>query len=154
MGDASFVTIQEEWINAPDKFIDPPLGGLDGLGSGNFLSFAIANQWLSSLVYVCHEEEPDDLPYSVFKNADIGSGWIELKRLHKGALEGFNGPSFLNKQRCDSAVTIPFSRFPLNSFRVERPFDFAFVARSPSYTPIELDSLEYLVTKKLCPVRK
>lgn len=149
MGDASYTFIQEEWIHATDKLVEPPTGGLTGLGSGNYLAFALANGWISSLIYVCHEDEPEDLPDPVFKNWDAATEQIELRYLTKGCFSGIYDPNGWSRIPYDRSIVVPFSRTPLPNYVASSPFDFVFVARSPAYTPIELDFVEQLVEQRL-----
>lgn len=149
MGDATHVSIQEEWIHTENKFTDPPVGGYTGLGSGNYLTFAISNSWISRLDYVCHEEEPDDLPASIFKDWDTSTSQIELRYLEKGAFDDVHDSSGYSRINYERSIVIPFSRTPLPEYTAPLPFDFAFVARSPSYTPVELDFANDLVLECL-----
>lgn len=84
MGDSSYVYLQEEWIYESDKMKIPDQGGWHGLGSGNYLAFAIVNGWISSVTYVSHEDEPDDVNRMLFKDWNVGSGFIQMKKVHRG----------------------------------------------------------------------
>lgn len=149
MGDSSYVYIQEEWILENDKFKDPKLGGWSGLGSGNYLAFAIANGWVSSLTYVSHEDEPDDLNRMFFKDWNAASGFVEIKQVVKGDFYEASISMRDEKIRYKPVVTIPFRRVSLSQYSTNLAFDYAFVAKSPAYTPVELDFVNTLIEKRI-----
>ena len=149
MGDSSFIYLQEEWIYEADKMKAPKEGGWSGLGCGNFLAFAIVNGWVSSLTYVCHEEAPDDVNRMFFKDWNKESGFIQTKRVQKGDFEKASYSLSEDSIRYEPDLTIPFRRLPLGEYMAETAFDFAFVVRSPSYTPVELDFVNDIIEKRI-----
>jgi hypothetical protein len=149
MGDSSYIYIQEEWILEDDKFKDPKIGGWTGLGSGNYLAFAIANGWISSLTYVSHEDNPDDVNHMFFKDWKVESGIIEIKKVEKGDFHTACMRMRNDEIRYDVILSIPFSRVPLAEYHANERFDYAFAAKSPAYTPIELDFVNSMIEERI-----
>lgn len=88
MGDASCGYIMGELVHHDWALrTTPRRGGHDGLLAGNFLSFAIACRWISSITYVYHPCRfrenlgKHDIPDDLFKASDWECGTIQLRQL-------------------------------------------------------------------------
>lgn len=58
LGDAGYIYLLTELLALPVAERSNPLRGPDGMGEGNYLAFALANRWISELVYVTPAEPP------------------------------------------------------------------------------------------------
>jgi hypothetical protein len=149
--------IETELLALPIAHRYAPRFGPDGLDSGSYLLGAIANHWISRLVYVyptkhrlkrskcaggllamdspkLSEYQPPvpDLVAWVFQNNDWRTGNIQLKH---------RGPD-------DARETDRIHAEPIVPFRLTEEIEFGFsgfthmvVSRSPQYTPLSADDL-------------
>lgn len=151
MGDTSCNFIMGELMHKPLAHrCNPPRNGSGGLLEGNFLSFAIANNWLSSIEYVHHPDLFEnngglhDIPNCMFENYDPRSGVIQLKKLPRNeCLTGSKRMTSMTPIELGRPVPISFAC--RDTYSANRAFDFAFAARSPNYTPSKADELAPVV---------
>ena len=100
--------------------------------SGNYLTFAIAWGWVSSLVWIPLCKQVKDPPKW---DADARSVLIQLKKR-----EGESSP-IRDLSRIDRERSIPFKILPWQKFRTSETFDYIALSRSPNFTPPESDRL-------------
>lgn len=140
LGDAAYVYVMTELLRLPvEERTNPRRGGLDGLGDGNWLLFAIACRWLSDLMYihVGEEERPGDLMEPIMEGFDLDAEHIELAAVPKGALPYLNvHPPIIHLE-----PKVPFRRVPWQKYKADAPFDFICLTRSPEFTPAEADPI-------------
>ena len=126
---------------AKDVHLRPDLAVASGmLGPGNYLAFALACRWLSSLIYVRNPKTGDDLMSVHFKDCDPSTGVLELKRWTD---DEFDGHMF-RRRKCPHGVPepqVPF-QLPLSSeYKADAAFSFIVLSQSPGFTPPAADRL-------------
>jgi hypothetical protein len=146
MGDASSGYIMQELLRRdPNERDEPKRDGHNGLLEGNFVSFAIACRWISSIVYVHHPQlfaqncRLHDIPNCLFRNNDPRCGVLQLKQLPSDGNHSFRRLTELDPIAIEPEV--PIRIVERDSFSTTDPFSFVFVAKSPKYTPITSDAI-------------
>jgi len=140
IGDAGFMEIMTELLHLPPGERPHRVTQLE---EGNFLAYAIACRWISSVEYVTHPKwSGRDLHFYHFRNWDDHTRVIEMKAMVKGpftaALDSYRDYR-LTPLALEPAV--PFRTTPGVTYRNTEPFDLAFVCQSPGYAPVEADGL-------------
>ena len=111
------------------------------INAGNYLCYALAFRWLSSLIYVKHPKCGDDLLRLVFKDRDPKSGCIQLPLIDPQSMD----ETLWVKQGKGKAIgyepEVPFREMLGSEFWADGPFDFMVLCHSPGFTPRESDSL-------------
>jgi len=131
LGDYSYKYIMEELLHkSVEKRTDP-----ENMSEGNYLAFSIANRWISELTYVTHPKGGDDLLNFHFKDYDVKSGIIQLKKTEKIENE------IKTIKILDLEPEIPFKMVSGKDFLEKGNFDFAVFSISPKYTPKTIDRL-------------
>lgn len=102
------------------------------INSGNYLTFAIAYGWISSLIWI-----PLTAPFKDLPEWDADARSILLQR-KKRKLEGYPTQGLPKKAR---EYIIPFKIIPWQRFRTSETFDYITLSRSPNFTPPESDRL-------------
>ncbi|MFX0076669.1 MAG: UPF0489 family protein [Candidatus Hermodarchaeota archaeon] len=112
---------------------------LFGLNEANYLAFALACRWIKKLTFVLHPEWEDDLIGVYFKNFDIKSGFIQLKKYSKEELleRGFDAEPLPD----NSEPQVPVEFIPLLDFKNDYPITYLTCSRSKDYTPKSADHL-------------
>jgi hypothetical protein len=93
LGDPSWTYLLSDILALPVSHRSDPKRGWEGLNSGSYLAFAIANRWLSSLQYVfpAHAANIDGYPTDVhtvfFRDEDWVHGPIELPHYSQAQLD-------------------------------------------------------------------
>lgn len=152
MGDSGSIYLLTELLcQRPDARDDPKVGD-DGLGDGNYLAFAIANRWVSQVIYVLggryedfdddidHERQPGDLLPSLFESFDPWTRTIRLPTLEARHLRD----NLLSIDRLTPLALEPPVRFDWmrwQRFQATEPFDVICLARSPSVPPNAADAI-------------
>jgi hypothetical protein len=144
LGDSGHVYLMTDLLHRKPEERRDPSEGVGGLEDGNYLAFAIACRWISSLLYVHNDEGGHDLmPYHL---ADFEP---EASQLQLKAMEG-SVIAELHELLIDREAPIPVERLePAIPFRHENwrgfnavePFDWICLARSPTYTPSGADAI-------------
>ncbi|AVB76949.1 hypothetical protein MMJJ_15780 [Methanococcus maripaludis] len=131
LGDFSYKYIMEELLHKPvEKRNDPEM-----MYEGNYLAFAIANRWISNLTYVTHPKGGNDLLNFHFKNYDVKSEIIQLKKTEKIENE------IKNVKILDLEPEIPLKLISGKDYLEEGTFDYVVFSISPKYTPKTIDRL-------------
>lgn len=146
MGDGSSGYIMAELLhrNLHDR-TDPKRDGYDGLVEGNFISFALACQWISSIDYVHHPQLFEqncglhDIPNCLFRDNDPNCGVIQLKKLPSESHPSHRRLTEFRPLALETEVPIQF--IDRDSFHANDSFSFIFAANSPKYTPATSDSI-------------
>jgi len=97
---------------------------------GNYLTFAIANGWISSLLWI-HLRPRQKRPPQW--DADARSGLLHFEKKTGSNAGGPDPPQY------KSAVS--FKSMPWHKFRADTPFDYIAFSKSPEFTPPESDRL-------------
>lgn len=129
-------------------------GMRNNLDSGNFLAFAAACRLIERLNFITHPGKGKDIPSFIFKNFDINSNLIQLKKFSRDQINEFvDHPDHLPKLKpLGSEPEIPFRMIPYNEFQSSGDYDFVFLAQSPAFTPVEADRLIPVITKYIHPI--
>jgi hypothetical protein len=146
MGDGSSAYIMGELLHQDPVDRDKPRrGGCDGLLEGNFVSFAVACRWISSIEYVYHPQLLDrncgchDIPDSLFRDCDPACGVLQLKRLPPECRQGVRRLREFEPIALEPEV--PIWMVERDAFRAAESFSFIFLAQSPRYTPATADHI-------------
>ncbi len=132
--------VQERYY--PDEDIDP----LYSLGSGNYLLYMIACEWIWKLRYIHLDRNRDDLHDHYFKNFNTKSGKLKLRTYCPHQVpENFDfilSRNFvLQTNPCKFGKDIPFKTVYHEDFVSDRKYDYIFLSHSPTHTPVESDDL-------------
>lgn len=141
LGDATYFFLLTELLFLPvEDRVDPAAGEVN---DGNWLAFAVACRWLSDLTYVRNgadgERRPGDLFPYYMENFDLDASNLELNAMTREQLE-----RRLHDQEYTIASVepkVPLRHMSWGEFTASEPFDVICLARSPDYTPAELDPL-------------
>lgn len=155
VGDSSYRYISSEILALPIENRPYPqkINGYEGLSSGNFLSFLIANRWVKNLTYINRKEWRDDIPWFIFRGFDINSNMIELKQFSNNQIDymlyGPDNMIEIAKQSLPLSIEpeVPFKFIDFKNFQVNDKdfFDLIFLTQSPNYTPSTADNLINLI---------
>jgi hypothetical protein len=145
-GDASHLYISSELLHLPvEDRCYPIIGGMQGLGAGNYLSFAIACRWLSSLNYITRPKWNKDIAWFHFRSFDISTNIIEMKKYTLEQLEEFKIfclPEHMIKfNPVEIEPEVPFLFIDSSTFESDGNYDFVFLTQSPGFTPESSDEL-------------
>ncbi|MCB9555208.1 MAG: UPF0489 family protein [Deltaproteobacteria bacterium] len=153
MGDAAYIFLITDLLHRPlgeraDNFPDD-----DGLTSGNWLAFAIANQWVSQLLFPQRDDEADD--FFPFYWDPKQPEELRMRAATKNQVDDvISGRSSIDDFRVNVPATEPpvsMHRPPLSELH-EGPADFMFVCRSPNYSPAAADPLFDRVCERIQPL--
>jgi hypothetical protein len=143
LGLAGWAYLSTKLLARPLQQRSRPRFARDYLNSGNYLTFAIANRWISSLTYVfptgpssaaglAGRSCPDDLPKVHFWKDDWKAGRIQLKRYHREDILAVATGS--TRTPLDVEPCVPFNCVAASKFSFSG-FTHFVVAQSPGYTP-------------------
>ncbi|MBX4898691.1 hypothetical protein [Rhizobium bangladeshense] len=141
-GDLSWMDIGERILGVPAGERTSDFARCRGtrVSPANYLSFALACRWISSLTYVHHPLSDDDLMPFFFKDFDTESGVIEMRHIPSGIRQA-RSKHELRELPHELEPKITFRREQVDRFRADAPFDHVILCQSPGYTPIEADVL-------------
>lgn len=153
-GDASWHYILTQFLNLPVHERSDPERGVHRLNEGTYLTFAIANRWISSLSYVYptfpdqnsggerdefDDGYPPDLNRLLFRNQEFDPGFIELLHLSKSDADNMMfGQRVTHPISIEPAVPIRF--IPGNKFQGS-DYSHLILAHSAEYCPPAADEL-------------
>jgi hypothetical protein len=134
--------LRHEVLSQPIEARRYPKEGDEALYDGNYLAFAVANRWISSIEYViggrseweCFDDEP---PYEwqpgdlTFEDFEGSSPFSRVIRLSPAG----STPS------AEPEPPVAFDWYRYQQFQAREPYDFIFLARSRPYTPESADEL-------------
>lgn len=138
-GDTGYMYLMPEFLHI-EPSDRPRLVDRSKVKFGNYLAYAIACRWISTLTYVRHPNASDDLPSYYFKDHDTNSGIIKLKKLAKGVFD-HGIPNIKNLPVLAFEPEVPFSEVDGDTFTNNKPFDYMLLSKSPGFTPLESDCL-------------
>lgn len=140
-GDLSWRFIMTEYLYLEDgEKLYPErldISSFEKISYGNYLAYAIACKWINKLTYVIHPRWGQDLPSILFKNRDVNSGTIQLKKFKRGEkidicfLDRYIPISYENE--------VEFIGKLRDDYKNEQVFDFLVLSISPGYTVKEAD---------------
>ena len=160
-GDASWSYVLETVLSLPPGERSNPERGYNRLNEGSYLTFAIANRWISRLIFVAPVSRwakfsrkppgtvrglPSDLNVFLFKNSSLRSGAIQLRQINRDlCVKLMSGEPFtpLSIER-----EVPFSSVPAPEFSVSGITKIV-LAHSEEYCPPKSDVLIDVVREYL-----
>ena len=140
-GDSSWRYIMTEYLYLEDgEKLYPErldISSFEKISYGNYLAYAIACKWIKKLTYVIHPRWEQDLPSILFKNKDVNSGAIQLKKFKRGEKIDI---CFLDRYIPISYEDeVEFIDKLRDDYKNEQVFDFLVLSISPGYTVKEAD---------------
>lgn len=146
-GDGGFIYIMTNLLHKPVEERRNPITGFLGLNSANFLAFAIANRWISSLPYITPINGINDVIFWHMKDLNINSDFIQLKKCNPDDFDP-SPRSIENIGLISSEPEVPFKKVTWENYQedVVNDFDFIIFCQSPTFTPVESDNLIPLIT--------
>lgn len=154
LGDASYKHISGKILHMPltERHKIKLFNGYLGLSSGNYLAFAIACQWISELKYINNKDWFNDLPQFHFRDFDINTNIIELKKYHDKDIQKMIDHGDLYQQALtikplEIEPAVPFQRIDYENFKNEETYDYILLTQSPGFTPKTADALIEVITE-------
>jgi hypothetical protein len=139
MGDLLFRPVEDRCF---------PAEGNGGVTDASWLAFAIACRWVSDLVYVMWENDPDwdyDLHPYLMEDFALKASAIQLKAVapdeYDKVVLGYGWGERRNPTVTNLEPPVPFRRIPWRDFHADAPFDVICLACSPDYTPPEANEI-------------
>jgi hypothetical protein len=145
LGDGGYMYLMTELLFEPvDRRLFPKMGHA-GLNDSNWLAFAVACRWISSLTYVFNLEEgpPNDIMPWVMEGFTSRADNIELAAMEEDELWKIDSPTPPTVDQFEPKV--PFRWSPWSRFRAAERYDVVCLTRSPAFTPPELDPMFDLI---------
>lgn len=130
-GNSFYLQLLNEVMHSPCEHRNLPMSKLD---EGNYLLFALANQWISELKYIHHPLCNNDIPLCLYKDFIEPNDYIQLVACNNldanDSISGF--------QNCTHKITnrdleIPFQIVSHETYKNSESIDFINIARSPGY---------------------
>jgi hypothetical protein len=127
------------------------VGEDEAMTDGNYLAFAAACRWLAGITYVHPQDHGADVHPYIMEGFDPRTCTIRMPRLRRDELtdRGFfipPGSLMLPPERLEPPV--PLHSISAREYRADAPFDFVFLARSPTYTPSEADPIHEAIRER------
>lgn len=139
-GDASYVYIMSELLHMPvDKRMYPKE---DKVGAGNYLAFALACQWISSVTFVTPHKRINDLCAPHCENFAIESDYFQLRKYTAEQVKELLWRMFENPpEPLDVEPSVPYRIVSSEDFHSNGNYSFISLTQSPSFTPQNSDEL-------------
>lgn len=139
MNDLSQVFIMSELLyKPPAERMD---FDYDELKPGNYLAFVVACRWISKIIFVKHPLWRSDLPWLHFKDYDINSGYLQLKKCLPEEINDL-GKKLEEMTILEFEPEVPFEMISESEYKNDdEPFSFIILSQSPGYTPETADQL-------------
>ncbi len=123
------------------------VSGSGFLNSGNFMTFAIACQWIENLSLIYTElKMQNDIPPLILKDFDTSSRAIQLTPFSQSQISSaFQSNKPLDKLKSIPAITrepeVPLLALGYKNFNPSGKYDYVLLTQSPHYTPEASDDL-------------
>jgi hypothetical protein len=147
LGDAGYIPLVTNLLYRDPADRDGGTERPEGLGDGNFLAFAIANRWISTLDYVHNDGGGGDLLTLHMRDCDNDADSVELKAMSREEMD-----RWLYRRaepRWDRVEPrVPFRQLRWDQFAADEPYDAVCLCRSPGFTPASSDELFDLIRKQ------
>ena len=148
-GDSSWMNLCTDLLHQPVATRTNPMRGNNGLNLGSYIPYAVACRWIQSIEFVTHPSwRWNDLPALLFKNYDVHSGFLQLKQFARNSVDDVSKiMRFFDAMEKRTLVPVgiepdvPFTAAAYKTWKASSPFDYAFLAQSPNYTPASADKL-------------
>lgn len=136
---ARTVALCERWAAIPNK-LGENLGGR--VNSANYLGFALMNGWVRALLNIRRPDSPSDVPLFLYKDFDPSTWRFTMKRFAVGEVARTCEAHFAGATY-DVLHEVRYAESTVTEFKsIGRKPDFVFFARSPAFTPVEIDAFE------------
>ncbi|MFW9782022.1 MAG: UPF0489 family protein [Candidatus Heimdallarchaeota archaeon] len=139
VADWGWVYITSELLHKPiEERIYPNESILTGINEANYIAFALACRWIKKLRFIIHPDWENDLIEVHFKNFDIESGFLQLKKYDRNELleKGFEIENSLELE-----PEVPVEFIPIHEYKNTYPFNILTLSKSKNYTPKASDKL-------------
>lgn len=114
--------------------------GAHHLTSGNYLLYALAYRWISSLILIRHPEDEDDECPNVIQHCD---GAIRLEPVQsEDPLDPINAEYRHAESTVPDEPIVPLVNTK-DTKLIPQPFDYVFLSLSPGFAPVESRVLAY-----------
>lgn len=156
LGDPSWTYLLTDLLALPLGQRDTPKRGWEGLNSGSYLAFALANRWIRSLTYVyvsdapMHEGFPSDIHTIFFREENWKHGPIELPHYSKEQIDRILTVLSQNPEPLSREPAVPNTYIAGTQFE-RRGFTHMILAQSPGYTPASADALIPIIQQYFLP---
>ena len=140
VADWGWIYLTSELLHKPlEERMNPDKSLLFGINEANYLAFALACRWIKRLTFVIHPKWENDLIKVYFKDFDITSGFIQLKKFNKKELllKGFEEE--LKPLNLEPEIPVEF--IPLLDYKSSQSFTLLTLSRSKTFTPKSSDRL-------------
>ncbi|CAN5180831.1 hypothetical protein BH09SUM1_BH09SUM1_13470 [soil metagenome] len=139
VGDDSYEEIMGELLHLPPGERAARITRLD---EGNFLAYAAACRWTSSITFVTPPAwKGKDANFLHFRDFDERTGLIEMRAVDPEHLRAKMAKHDYFVTAAALEPTIPYRVIGSSEYRETEHFDFVFLCQSPEYTPVESDAL-------------
>lgn len=150
LGDCSYVHILGDLIHKPlNERATATFENPTKLNCGNYLAYAIANQWLNKLYFIINKFwAPDLFPYYIIPRKRFVYGHHKLHlQLRKFSPEQIRELFDSDPIPLGYEPKIPFEIIPLEKFKETKKFDYIFLSKSPNFTKPETDKLIPIISE-------
>ncbi|MHA1240090.1 MAG: UPF0489 family protein [Promethearchaeota archaeon] len=140
VADWGWIYLTSELLHKPlEERMNPDNSLLFGINEANYLAFALACRWIKKLTFITHPNWENDLIEVYFKDFDITSGFIQLKKYNKEELleKGFEKELTV----LGLEPEIPVEIIPLLEYKSSQPFTLLTLSHSKTFTPKSSDKL-------------
>jgi hypothetical protein len=145
LGDSGYVYLMTDVLFEPPSGRRHPEVGPTRLADGNWLAFAIACRWISTMTYVFNEGGGKDLLHLHMQDFDHAASNIELKAVRPEELKRVMFSPASRPEIDSREPLVPFAQIPWRSFSTNEPFDAICLAQSPPFTPAASDEVFDLI---------
>ena len=110
---------------------------LSGMNEGNYLCYAIAKKWISSLNFIFNDTDKtyngQDYSHLIMENFDTNGNKIQLRGFVNLIGSETDCPVDMKRKIKNTDPPVPFCRIPGSQFRSNIDYDFVNLSISPQY---------------------
>ena len=140
VADWGWIYLTSELLHKPlEERMNPDKSLLFGINEANYLAFALACRWIKKLTFITHPTWENDLIEVYFKDFDITSGFIQLKKFNKEELLEKGFEKELKPLGFEPKIPVEF--IPLLEYKSSQPFTLLTLSHSKTFTPKSSDRL-------------
>ena len=140
VADWGWIYLTSELLHKPlEERMNPAKSLLFGINEANYLAFALACRWIKKLTFITHPNWENDLIEVYFKDFDITSGFIQLKKFNKEELLEKGLEKEIKPLGLEPEIPVEF--VPLLEYKSSKPFTLLTLSHSKTFTPKSSDKL-------------